>query len=266
MKKIISLLTDFGLSDSYVGVMKGVMLKIDPDIRFVDITHSLSPFNITSASYLLFSAWDYFPGGTVFLSVVDPGVGTSRKTLLYMLNNKFLITPDNGTVSLLMRMHRNGQAFFVSDTTIEECRVSESATFHGRDIFAPLAASLVKNGLDAIRTEQGEPVLLDVVWPVIDEEKKRATGKILHIDRFGNCITSLHHTDVPRIWSKETCRVTAGTIIINGIHHCFSDVPKGNPLVYKGSSDFFEIAVREGNAASALHFTPHMDIVFDFDD
>ena len=261
MQKIIALLTDFGIHDGYTGVMKGVILNIHPDLRFVDITHSLKPFNIQGASFLLFSAWDYFPKGTVFLSVVDPGVGTSRRTLFYSLHDKFLITPDNGTVSLLKRMYNNGRAVFVSGETINMVKVSESSTFHGRDIFGPLAAHIAKNGPDFIRGEEGEPVIIPSVWPDIDREKGLVKGKILHIDRFGNCISSIHYTDIPGILLNEPVRVKIGKSIINDVKTCFSDIPVGDPLVYKGSSGFFEVAVREGNAASLLNITVNMEIL-----
>lgn len=263
MKKIISLLTDFGLCDHYVGVMKGVMLTVDPDLRFIDISHSLPPFTILSASYLLFSAWEYFPAGTVFLSVVDPGVGSTRKTLIYVIDNKFLITPDNGTISLLHRMYDNGRALFVSEKLIDTFRVSNSSTFHGRDIFAPLAARVAKYGLDKIQAEEREPVIFDTVWPDINREKKRVTGTIIHIDRFGNCISTIHHSDLSVIQFNESCKVKTANTVIRGISQCFSDVPRGKPLVYRGSSGFLEVAVREGNAASILDITQHMKITVD---
>ncbi len=260
----MGLLTDFGISDSYVGIMKAVMLNIYPDISFIDISHSINPFNIISASYLLYSAWDYFPTGTIFLSVVDPGVGTARKTLIYIYNGNILITPDNGTVSLLKRMHRRGRTFIVSEKAIEKIRIGTSDTFHGRDIFAPLAAGIAKNGLDSIEVHEADALIHKSVWPDIDIKKGKISGYFIHSDHFGNCISSVHVSDLAGMPGESSIRINIGEIVIQGVKRCFSDVAPGEFLVYQGSAGFLEVAVREGNAAKRLQMTSESVICIEY--
>ncbi|MBN2444509.1 MAG: SAM-dependent chlorinase/fluorinase [Spirochaetales bacterium] len=261
---MIALLTDFGLRDSYVGVMKGVMLNSYPEVSFIDISHSIEPFNIISASYLLYSAWDYFPKGTVFLSVVDPGVGTERNILLYLYNNNILITPDNGTISVLKRMHPASRTLIVSNQTIEKKRIGMSDTFHGRDIFAPLAADIAKNGLASIQAREEEGVVLKKVWPEIDKEKAKVSGSFIHIDHFGNCVSSIHASDLAGIQINAPASIHIGETRIHGVKRCFSDAAPGEFLVYEGSSGFLEVAVREGNAAENLHITDETRICIQY--
>jgi S-adenosylmethionine hydrolase len=301
MSPVIALLTDFGLRDHYVGVMKGVMLKRSPDLCFIDISHSIDPFHIPGASYLLYASWHYMPGGTVFLSVVDPGVGTDRKALIYSYNNRFLVTPDNGTISLLQRMQKTGTSYIAGENILRKVRQGTSNTFHGRDLFAPLAAFLAHHGIDSLDLTRTNPVLLDAVSVIKNTKEKRITGTILHIDHFGNCITSIHQTDFftlpPQNSSRDSLDITLhcplkikngslqGTsresfskapppsilkaiprqgehiISFTGLKTCFSDVQVGEPLVYRGSSGFIEIAIREGNAAKKYQLKRGMKVI-----
>ncbi len=138
---IIALLTDFGGREGYAGIMKGMLLSCDPELKVVDLTHEIEPFAVTSAAYILYSAWDFFPKGTVFCAVVDPGVGSSRGIVLASVKERTVIAPDNGVISLLHRMYPGLEVFSLKSNH-PALPKEASATFHGRDIFAPAAALL----------------------------------------------------------------------------------------------------------------------------
>ena len=263
MRNIIGLITDFGIKDHYVGVLKAVILSINPHIHFIDITHSVVPFNLMSASYLLYSSWDYFPEGTVFLSVIDPGVGTERDVIVYFKDNKYLVTPDNGIISLLMKRKTKAQAVKVSNETIEKIRIGSSDTFHGRDIFAPVAASITLGGLDSLKVENIKPVILDKIIPALNKEKCTLVGQIIHIDRFGNCISSIHLSDFKKLKQSSGCTITTLSLKLPKILRCFFDVSPGQPLAYWGSSGFLEIGIREDNASKVLNLKQGEKIIIE---
>ena len=258
---VFALLTDFGTQDNYVGVMKGVLASRCPHTGVIDLSHEVSPFSITSAAYLLFTAWDWFPSGTIFVSVVDPGVGSLRRELIVLLGGKALISPDNGAVSLLAKKHGDIEYYRASTAVLRECGDKKpwySSTFDGRDLFLPLAAAVANAAWCCditadLLTESGvvsdEPVTPVLLENIMGDEKS-----IIHIDRFGNCISSLHIDEVtendtallPYGWTVDIpVREISGV----GVVTTFSDVSPGGLLAYWGSSGFLEIAVREGNAA-----------------
>lgn len=225
-----ALLTDFGSKDPYVGIMKGVIGREITNPIFIDISHEIEPFAILAASYVLYSAWDWMPEGTVFLSVVDPGVGTERRELLSFTDGKALVCPDNGTLSLLWRMKKDLACYRVSDRLLQSLRENRppfSRTFDGRDLFAPVAACIgslptadrthdipgadrdrdgvptgTRPGMVSVRGEAVEPVLLPEAFCSVTSStgpgRNRLTldGWIMHVDHFGNCITSIHYSDV----------------------------------------------------------------------
>jgi S-adenosylmethionine hydrolase len=260
---IIVLQTDFGLKDSYVGTMKGRMLSICRRLTFIDLVHTIEPFNIASACYHLYSAWNYFPKRSVFLSIVDPGVGSSRNVLIARFNDRFLVSPDNGTVSLLMRMFPDYSIFSPDKQLLDSLSHTASQTFHGRDIFSPLAALIACHGFNKVKGKQCEPVVLKEVFPLIDTKSKRVTGNIMHIDRFGNCISSIHTSDVDKTGGTADKAITFSGTVINSFSHAFSDVKPGKPLVYTGSAGFFEIGVREGNASEIFRLKQGDKIVIE---
>jgi hypothetical protein len=252
----IALLTDFGYSDPYVGIMKGVISTTDPDVRCIDLTHAVRRHSILSASYILYSAWDWLPEETVFLSVVDPGVGSARRELIGMQGNKLVVTPDNGTVSLLVRMSPDLACYRADPVLLGHLRQKKPAynnTFDGRDLFAPIAAraAAAESVQDVIGNLTGEeitPILRHEVG--YDGEKKQ--GTIMHIDHFGNCISSVHITDIgePASGTSGDISVSAGSGKFPELYlsESYSDVAPGEPLVYWGSAGFLELAVREGSA------------------
>jgi len=267
--KIVALLTDFGGKDAYVGVMKAIILSRDPSIRIVDLTHEIEPQDLLSASYLLYTAWDYFPSGSVFCAVVDPGVGGKRGTLLAEIQDKYLVAPDNGLISLLLRMYPDclvhslrkaglgglGTDAVPSTTAPPPTRPLRSSTFHGRDLFAPAAALCAVGCGGQLRGRRIDPVVLPEVIP--EHMAGVVHGQILHIDRFGNCITSVHIRDIEMLEEKYgRIAVQAGGFHDEVLRTTYADVQVGAALCLVGSSGFLEIAVREGSAAKHYGFSP----------
>lgn len=263
--KIVALLSDFGGKDAYVGVMKAVILGVDASISIVDLTHEIPPHDPLSAAYVLYSAWEYFPQGSSFCAVVDPGVGSERKSLLARIQDRYLIGPDNGLISLLLRMYTGAEVFSLNVEAIAG-RFSGSSTgsrtFHGRDLFAPAAALCARGESEWIRGRPIEAQVIPQVFPTRDAGNRRLRGCILHIDRFGNCICSLHAQDLDKL------RTTTGTVTIHGtsfeldtVSTTYSDVPVGDALCLIGSSGFLEVAVREGSAAKTFDISPGQEIL-----
>jgi S-adenosylmethionine hydrolase len=271
MPAVVVLLSDFGLRDGYAGVLRGIILGIDPAIEVVDLSHEVQPFAVLSAAYILHSAWDYFPEGSVFCAVVDPGVGSSRGTCLAQCQGRVLIGPDNGLVSLLARLRGGLEAYALdlaalsagaSATALPAGAASAialapadsatalapagSATFHGRDLFAPAAALAASAGPRRVRGPAIEPVLLPEVQPLRAETTLK--GRVLHIDRFGNCITCLHASDLGDL-DPNRLRLRLRAARVRGLKRTYSDVPRGRGLALLGSSGFLELALREGSAA-----------------
>jgi S-adenosylmethionine hydrolase len=258
---IVVLLSDFGLRDGYAGVLRGVILGIDPDLRVVDLCHEVQPFAVLSGAYILYSAWDYFPEGSVFCAVVDPGVGSARGTCLAQCHGRVLIGPDNGLVSLLARLYEDFRAYALdpgalpalpalpaqaSAPVLASAPALVSATFHGRDLFAPAAALAASSGPQRVQGPSIEPVLLSEAQPI--KEGKRLKGRVLHIDRFGNCISSIHATDLESLDPKRF-RLRVRAARVRGLKRTYSDAPRGGSLALLGSSGFLELALREGSAA-----------------
>jgi S-adenosylmethionine hydrolase len=261
MAPLVCLLTDFGDSDTYAACMKGVLLSLCPQVKLIDITHRVPPHNVLSASYLLYSAWDYFPKGTIFVCVVDPGVGTERREILCVSEDKYTVCPDNGTISLLCRMKKHLCCFGLQrDIVIRATGRGVSSTFHGRDIFAPAAALICNHKQDSLMQRETEPLILPDVYTESDTKNNLLKAKIVHIDRFGNCISSLHKSQLKRS-SSSAVELTSKNIILNNINKTFSDVAPGEALAYWGSMDFLEIGVRNGNASQALNICQMDEIV-----
>lgn len=242
-QRIITLLTDFGLNDVYVGVMKGVIAQINPDARVIDLTHQIPPQSIGSGQFNLLNAYPYFPPGTVHIAVVDPGVGGERRAVAIELEDGFLVGPDNGLFTGFIQQKSIVQA--VNLTNRQYWRVPEpSNTFHGRDIFASVAAHLA---LGVPLAELGESIdIASLSQQGIAPLKTTSSGylgTIQHIDRFGNVITNIPETAVrDKDWS---------VLIHNrNIPAClnYGNVKVGSPLALVGSHGWVEIAVNGGDA------------------
>jgi S-adenosylmethionine hydrolase len=250
---IITLLTDFGTEDTYVGVMKGVITSICPSAQVIDLTHQVPPQDIATGAFLLDVSVDYFPEGTIHVAVVDPGVGTARKPLALRTAKAFFVGPDNGIFTLVLQRQKLLQAICLDNPRYHLSTVS--STFHGRDIFAPVAAHIAC-GVSV--EELGTPIHRLQRLPLprirVDWEGIRAT--IVHIDRFGNAISNLSRAEYEawRIrWDvKEPAVQVAASNTTLPIVSTYGDVPRGKPLALFGSSERLEIAVNGGSAAREL--------------
>ncbi len=256
---VISLLTDFGLSDPYAGIIKGVIASVCPEARIIDITHQVPPGDVYGAAYALAAACPYFPADTVHVAVVDPGVGSGRRIVSVKTRAGIFLAPDNGLLSLVADEHHISAAYSVENTDIFIHPVS--TTFHGRDIFAPAAAHLAC-GMDM--AELGEPisekslVRLDLGGKPGLEENGRLCGSVIAVDRFGNLITNIERADIDKAFGsaaaagRDLC-ISAGDKIIRGISGSYSSVPEGAFLALIGSTGRLEISVNAGNAGSQLN-------------
>ena len=258
---IITLLTDFGLVDGYVGVMHGVMLGRCPSARIVDLSHAIEAGDVRRAGYVLADHWRYFPRETVHVAVVDPGVGSDRAILAARVADQVLIAPDNGLLT----------AAFAETPPQEVRRVSNgvlflpgaSRTFHGRDIFAPVAGALAE-GLDFadVGPVAEEWITLDLPRP-IEHDDGSIEGAVIHVDRFGNLITNIPGHRLPLL-----PRIAIAGRTFEGLAKAYADVQPGEALVLIGSTRRVEIAVNQGSAAEQLnagigatvHITPGRDL------
>ena len=241
--RLITLLTDFGLDDVYVGVMKGVIAQINPALQVIDLTHQIPPQNIASAQFNLLNAYPYFPAGTVHTAVVDPGVGGNRRAIAIELEDGFLVGPDNGLFTGLIQQKSIVQA--ISLTNQQYWRVPEpSNTFHGRDIFAAVAAHLA---CDVPVAKLGEPIGPDslVQQPIFPLKTTSSgyTGIIQHIDHFGNAITNIPESLVrDKNWSVVLHKRTIPS------SQSYGSVEPGTPLALVGSHGWVELAINGGDA------------------
>ncbi|MFC2045964.1 S-adenosyl-l-methionine hydroxide adenosyltransferase family protein [Chloroflexota bacterium] len=246
-RPVIALTTDFGQADGYVGIMKGVILGICPQAALVDVCHEVRPQAVRQAGYVLKSAVPYFPFGTVHVVVVDPGVGSERRPIVVQTERAVYVAPDNGVLSLTLTQDAPHFAVQLTDPHYQMTPVS--ATFHGRDIFAPAAAHLAC-GVDP--REMGDEIApsklvgLPELQPVRQPEGSWL-GEVLHIDRFGNLVTSFSGTRI-----RAGCSVHLGGESIPGLSRTYADVGPGELVAYVGSSGQMEVAVRGGSAATKL--------------
>jgi len=238
MSGIITLLTDFGTADSYVGEVKGVLLSLAPEAAVVDVTHDIAPGDIAAASYVLGRLWRRFPAGTVHLAVVDPGVGTRRRALAADVAGHRFVAPDNGLLS---------DVFAAAHADVVSLRVPDgsSRTFHARDVFAPAAARLARG---AALPELGTAVSDLVHLPPrrLRTEGADLIGQVVHVDRFGTLVTNVPASGIA---PGTAVRLGGHTV---AVHATFGDVPPGSPVAFVGSGGTLEIAVRDGRAETVL--------------
>ncbi len=248
---LIALLTDFGLADPYVGIMKGIIWDIAPGVPIVDLTHHIRPQNILQGSFLLHSTYRQLPKGTIFVCVVDPGVGTHRLPVLVTVGKYAFVGPDNGLFGFLngvpgkMVIHLQNKNYF---------RPIVSKTFHGRDIFAPVAAHLAAKG-QAILPDLGPtlPRLREIEGQFPDVNPSVIRGKIMHIDRFGNLITNIHSSHLKNLsFDKSRMPIKVKDISLPMVA-TFSEAPASTPCALIGSSDHVEIFVKNGSAEATLN-------------
>jgi S-adenosyl-L-methionine hydrolase (adenosine-forming) len=243
---IITLLTDFGLEDTYVASMKGVILGVCPEARLIDITHLAPPQDIRAGAFLLASVCRDFPSGTVHLAVIDPGVGTDRRGLVLEADHYLFVGPDNGLFSWVVQEASAWKAYSIENTA--HWRPTVSRTFHGRDIFAPIAAHLAK-GLPAHAL--GAPCApLIASWADAAQTGDELLGEIIHIDHFGNAVTNVSGKVLARFAPKTRLSVRVGAFSVSAIVDTYGDQAPGTIVALIGSSGRLEIAVNQGNAAT----------------
>ena len=251
---IVTLTTDFGLRDGYVAAMKGAMLAVAPDVRLVDVTHEIPAQDVMAAGFVLRQAAPHFPEGTVHLAVVDPGVGTSRRGIAARVRlgdrTHLFVGPDNGLLPLLLG---DDEAELVVDLDRPDAWATRtpSDTFHGRDIFGPVAAALAAGaGLRDLGTEAD--ALTPMHWPLPRRDEQGIDGMVIHIDRFGNCVTNICQEDVEEFAGGRGFKCYVGSAVIQRHASTYGHNSPGDPLTLFGSSGFFEVAVNGGNAAALL--------------
>jgi S-adenosylmethionine hydrolase len=247
---VIVLMTDFGLSDTYVGQMKGVILSIAPSAQIIDLTHAIAARNVAQGAFLLGKSAPYFPERAIFIAVVDPGVGTSRKAIAVEYGRQTFLAPDNGLLTALFQTGKVTHSVAISNERY--MLPSRSSTFHGRDIFSPAAAHLASGvALMKLGSEINPSQCTRIPLPGCHSSDNGASweGKIICTDHFGNLITSLDSEVLDR--SKQWC-VHAGSCKELPLSATYGDVADQQPLAYTGSSGMIEIAVRNGNAALLL--------------
>lgn len=257
MKAPVVLLTDFGECDGYAGVLRLVLQQHFPDLPVVDLSHDLEPGAILSAAFVLASAVPYAPHSSVFCVVVDPGVGTDRAVLVARWPSFTVVAPDNGLLSLCVRLYGTPYCYTVEIDEVRELlgmRPAVSATFHGRDVFAPLAG-LLASGREVSLLALGTPVLLPVARPQLPEVTGVYALQVLHWDRFGNGVLSLHRSECEAHSGLSRARLRGRGIELQGGVNTYGEVAPGEFLLYWGSSGWLELAVRDGSAASRLAFS-----------
>ncbi|MBM3253495.1 MAG: SAM-dependent chlorinase/fluorinase [Candidatus Omnitrophica bacterium] len=272
MKALITLLTDFGLEDEYIGVMKGVIKTINPNVEFIDISNEIPAWDIRRAAFYIGYSYKFFPRNTIHIIVVDPGVGTKRDIICVRASAQTFLAPDNGVLSVVLNKEKNAKIYKVSNKRYMLNWIS--STFHGRDIFAPVAAHLSRGVLlDNIGKRANTFKKLDRIEPLLT--KDRLTGEVIYSDRFGNLITNINFGTFNRFinplrkpssltpledsllsladfskWVKpnKSLKIKVGNIKINKIKSSYEESNNRYPFVIFGSKGLLEISVKKGSA------------------
>ena len=249
---VITFTTDFGISDTYAGIMKGIVLTANPNARLIDITHDIPPHDIINASFMLANAYEYFPPGTIHVAVVDPGVGGGRKSVAVLTENYFFVGPDNGIFTIVLSKEKVMGIREIKNSPFVMEKISN--TFHGRDVFAPCAGYLSagKNFSDV------GPVINNIKYleyPKVNTNKNTLIGEIVSIDSFGNMITNISVEAVRSFIGKQKFEIYFAAERFNNIENTYNDVPIGKPLALFGSSGYLEISMN-GGSASSYFMTP----------
>ena len=261
-RQLITLLTDFGTADYFVGAMKGAAISVNPELEFLDLSHDIAPFDVFGAAYTLRCSYREFPRFTTHVVVVDPGVGSSRRPIFVMTDNYNFIGPDNGVFSYIYQIETVNRV--IALTTDYYFRKPVSDTFHGRDIFAPIAAWHAK-GIDP--RKMGDEIT-DYMKLETPAPKAVAPtmfkGTVIHIDRFGNLVTNFtaEHATEGRVSAGIRMRVN-GREIPHLVSH-YAGAPQGQPVAYLGSQGYIEIGISKGSAAKTLEVRRGTEVDFAF--
>ncbi len=257
MDRTIALLTDFGLADPYVGQMKGVLVGLAPDSRIIDVSHGVEPFCISQGAFFLAAAMEHFPPDTVFVTVIDPGVGSARRIIAAEFGQRIVLAPDNGVLELAET--RFAGTMIVTDLSEAAAKIHSSATFHGRDIFAPLAASLAcGTSLSSLgpKLPLREIVRTGINKPVWLEDGVEAT--ILHKDRFGNLVLNIPETQTlpERMTIPEEQLLSGNDASCVKRVCCYAELEAGATGLLAGSQGYYELALNRGAASEMLGLEP----------
>jgi S-adenosylmethionine hydrolase len=253
MQPIITLTTDYGTRDAFVASVKGVILKLNPQSQIIDISNEIAPQDIWEAAYVLKSAYSHFPQGTVHTCVVDPGVGSGRRPIIVVTESYYFVGPDNGVFSMIYQEAERLRVHHITST--HYFLPSSGPTFHGRDVFAPVASWLAKGIPSAnFGDEITDYVKLGVPVPKISPTA--IEGNVVHIDRFGNLITNIGSRDVQQLLAAAGANslpiVTIGGKEIRGLKKYYAESAVGEPGAIVNSSDALEIFLYKQNARAAL--------------
>lgn len=245
---LITLTTDFGTGDWFVGAMKGVMVSVSGRNRIIDITHDIPPGDIQAGAFALASSYKYFPPDTIHVAVVDPGVGSSRPAIAVKTKSFVFVGPDNGVLSLALGNEDVQSIHRIENKALFHQPVSR--TFHGRDIFAPVAAHL---GREASIQDVGPATknYIRLPWPNVQQQGDLTIGEVIYVDRFGNCVTNLPASTLTGDSAPKQALLCNGKLC--PVAKYYSEVPNGEALALIGSSDCVEIALNGGNAAKTLN-------------
>lgn len=243
---LVTLTTDFGTRDPYVAAMKGIIASLCPHCAILDLTHDIGPQDVMEAAMFVAESCRFFPQDTFHVVVVDPGVGSSRRAVAVRAGGQTFVCPDNGVLTCFLDEHPSDEAYEIVERRFMRDVISR--TFHGRDIFAPVAAHLARG---VPMSQLGPPVkdLVRLDMARVRHEVGRIIGAVVKVDRFGNLITNLSAGDVP---SRRRLRVRVGTVVLNGLKQTYADVEPGALLALFGSANRLEIAVHGGHAAHRL--------------
>ncbi len=248
---LITLTTDFGIEDDYVGLMKGVIHSINPNVRVIDLTHYIPPQDVEWAAYMLYYSFGYFPEGTIHVVVVDPGVGSSRPIKLVRLEGHYFLTPDNGVMTKMAGQYRPQEIRTITNRQYFLADISN--TFHGRDIFAPVAAHLSK-GISTKKFGDASREVKTLSLPEAQIKTGEIHGHIIHIDRFGNLITNIEQQMVNQLsQSYSELSIHLSNRSLSGIKNSYAEAGEGNLLAIFGSKGLLEVSVNKGSVADVLN-------------
>jgi S-adenosyl-L-methionine hydrolase (adenosine-forming) len=252
-KNCVALLTDFGLQDQYVASMKAVIVSINPSVNIIDISHEIQPYRTRQAAYVLWSVYNYFPKGTIFVGIVDPGVGSKRRIVMMKTKKYVFIAPDNGLLDFVLHQEKVTTAIEVTQSSLKEYILGDiSSTFHGRDLIAPLAA-YISNGIPLQRFGKScaQPSLLS---PFISSRTDLVPACILHIDHYGNIITNLRFIEI-EIGLKKIQTLSIGRNMVTQWIRSYDEAPENTPCLIVGSTGLVEISVKNNSASHILSAT-----------
>ena len=250
---VVTLLTDFGTADYFVGAMKGAILSVNPRAQIIDVTHDVPPQDVAAGAFTLLNSYQTFPAGTVHVAVVDPGVGSSRRALVVAARDQFFVGPDNGLLGYVIEREREARVYHL--TNDEYFRRPVSATFHGRDVFAPIAGALSAGvSPDELGPEAYDFVRLSPLAPRIGDDGT-LLGSIIHVDRFGNCVTNFTRDDLTEEMMSHGASLRVGGHGVKSYRRFYAEAGGDGeePFAIWGSAGFLEVVVFGDSAARLLN-------------